>query len=127
MGNKQLYRVYYNLYFNDTLVGDIQGKLHYGFIGKMEGEAIGTTNFEEFSKKDYIFSTQGYYKVKPLRKIVVARGKKFKITDIQVKVTYTDKIIENATEHFTFDRLSRELSFEEFRDFCIDNNLSLEK
>lgn len=130
MESKQLYRIYYNLYFNDTLVGDVQSELHYGFVGKRDVETMVTTSFKRFFKERfiyYIFSRKGYFKYKPLRKIVIVRGKKFKITDIQVKITRSNKVIENVTENFTFYRLSKELPFEEFRDFCIDNNLSMEK
>ena len=121
---RRLYSYRYNLYINDVLV-DFRirdNSIHYN---EEENLPKKVENFSSYS--DFInCSFYDFYLEKKKFGTLIKVGKNWiKKKDIKtIKIIrtiepYTKEYINN---YVTFDRLSKELTFEEFKNYCIDNN-----
>lgn len=124
---RRLYDYRFNLYINDVLV-DFRsyGSLYYNEEEDSPKEVDTFYNYSDFMN---CYSFDHFYletkKFGTLIKVGKDWIKKKDIKTIKIIRTikpYTKEYIDN---HITFYRLSKELKFEEFKNYCIDNGFNV--
>ena len=124
---RRLYDYCYSLYINDILVDYRKnGAFYYNEEENLPKEVKNFCNYSDFANDDYL--ELFYLKKKKFGTLIKVGKNWIKKKDIKtIKVIrtiapYTKEYIDN---YITFDRLSKKLKFEEFKNYCIDNGLSI--
>lgn len=122
---RRLYSYRYNLYINGVFIDFRKGgDLYYNEKENPE-EVKQISNHSDFIS--YCFERFYIEKKKFGTLIKVGKDwiKKKDIKTIKIIATIEPCTKEYINNYVTFDRLSKELNFEEFKNYCIDNGLNV--
>lgn len=127
--NKRMYAVRYELYIDDVLV-DFKVNTYPFHYNDLVLEPVVTNQYNYNDIRYAIETFQGFsIQTKKFRTFIKVGDKWVNKKDIKtIKVVKTiEEYSKERLRNYSFHDLSKLLSFEEFRDYCIDNGLNVIK